>query len=497
MPPKELPGFYYDPGKNRYFPIRGPIPGAATRRPPPPAPPTPPPAATEGCSRKRARRPELLSAREMYGGGVIFSNKATRSTFKQQCHYLQASQPMIWKYQATTLVADKALEQLNTMVQTPQGLRESRMLLTGSMNGSIRLYGLGSALNNFGNEIEFLPQPAWTPVGKHKSAALPSVWSSEAPFSNFSSGITCIKKVGRHASDAPNTNVQQALVATLGSGESGGSVYIMDLSGTIDSAMRSWTACKVASLDHTVWTADCSSDGTHAAFGMDHGAGLLDLETNGLSWLCRSKSDILSQKFVHSGKVVLCGLRNGSIAPVDVRQKHHDHPTGVPSASTARRTVPMLRSKHHGRLRNQADKACSGYIYMSSAVCSLVTLSSDENYFLGSSMDGCIKLFDLRLIQKGGIQSYEGHVNSHTHLPLVVDPSETLLMSGGEDCTVRIWSIKTGELIFAQSVCDTPFTALCWPERSRDLCGSSPFDVNHSWGAWLGSRNGLFYMHGT
>jgi len=371
------------------------------------------------------------------------------------------------------------------------------MLVTGSMNGSIRLYGLGSALNNFGNEIEFLPQPAWTPVGKHKSAALPSVWSSEAPFSNFSSGITCIKKVGRHASDAPNTNVQQALVATLGSGESGGSVYIMDLSGTIDSAMRSWTACKVASLDHTVWTADCSSDGTHAAFGMDHGAGLLDLETNGLSWLCRSKSDILSQKFVHSGKVVLCGLRNGSIAPVDVRQKHHDHPTGVPSASTARRTVPMLRSKHHGRLRNQADKACSGYIYMSSAVCSLVTLSSDENYFLGSSMDGCIKLFDLRLIQKGGIQSYEGHVNSHTHLPLVVDPSETLLMSGGEDCTVRIWSIKTGELIFAQSVCDTPFTALCWPERSRDLCGSSPFDVNHSWGAWLGSRNGLFYMHGT
>jgi hypothetical protein len=372
MPPKELPGFYYDPEKNRYFPIKGPIPGAATRRPPPSAPPTPPPAATAGCSRKRARRPELLSAREMYGGGVIFSNKATRSTFKQQCQYLQASQPMVWKYQATTLVADKALEQLNTMVQTQQGLRESRMLVTGSLNGSIRFYGLGSALNNFGNEIEFLPQPAWTPVEKHKSAALPSVWSSEAAFSNFSSSISCIKKVGLHAPDASNTNssVQRVLVATLGSGESGGSVYIMDLSGTIDSAMGSWTACRVASLDRTVWTADCSSDGTHAAFGMDHGAGLLDLETRGLSWLCRSKSDILSQKFVHSGNVVLCGLRNGSIAPVDVRQKRHNHPTGVPSASTARRTVPMLRSKHQGRWRNQADKdKCSRYISMSSAVC--------------------------------------------------------------------------------------------------------------------------------
>ena len=57
------------------------------------------------------------------------------------------------------------------------------------------------------------------------------------------------------------------MVATLGSGQSGGSVYIMDLSGTIDSAVGSWTVCRVASLDRTVWTADCSSDGTHAAFG--------------------------------------------------------------------------------------------------------------------------------------------------------------------------------------------------------------------------------------
>ncbi|KAK8458779.1 hypothetical protein SEVIR_2G005400v4 [Setaria viridis] len=433
----------------------------------------------------------------MYGGGVIFSNKATRSTFKQQCHYVQAAQPMVWKYQATASVADKALVQLNTTVQTPQGLRKSRMLVTGSMNGSIRLYGLGSALNNFGNEMEFWPQPAWTPMGKHKSAALPSIWSSEAAFSILSSGITCIQKFGPHVPDASsNSSVQQALVATLGSGESGGSVYVMDLSDTIETTIGSWT--RVASLDHTVWTADCSSDSKHAAFGTDHGAGLVDLETRGFSRLCRSKSAILSLKFVHSGNVVLCGLRNGSIAPVDVRQKHLNHPTGVPSPSTARRTVPMLSTRHHGRWRNQADKdKCSRDISMSSAVCSLVTLSSDENYFLGSSMDGSIKLFDLRLIQKGGIQSYEGHVNSHTQLPLVVDPSETLLMSGGEDCTVRIWSIKTGELIFAQSVADTPFTAFCWPENSHDLCGSSLLDANHSWGAWLGSHDGLFYMHGT
>jgi WD40 repeat protein len=70
-------------------------------------------------------------------------------------------------------------------------------------------------------------------------------------------------------------------------------------------------------------------------------------------------------------------------------------------------------------------------------------------------------------------------------------------LSGGEDCTIRIWSIKTGELIFAQRVADTLFTALCWPENDLEMCGSLLFDVNHSWGAWLGSRDGMFYMHGT
>jgi hypothetical protein len=44
----------------------------------------------------------------------------------------------VWKYQGTTLVADRALEELRTTVQTPSGLRESKILVTGSMNGSIR-----------------------------------------------------------------------------------------------------------------------------------------------------------------------------------------------------------------------------------------------------------------------------------------------------------------------------------------------------------------------
>uniref|UniRef100_A0A0E0E6T2 Uncharacterized protein n=1 Tax=Oryza meridionalis TaxID=40149 RepID=A0A0E0E6T2_9ORYZ len=420
-PPKELPGFYYDPDKNRYFPIRGPIPGASTRRPapPPPAQPPPPQAAAAGC-RKTARQPELVHAREMYGGGVIFSNKR-KSTFMRQCQYAQASQPMVWKYKGTALVADKALEELHVTIQTPIGLKESKVLVTGNMNGTVRLYGLGTAIANIEDEMEFLPEPAWTPLVKQNApvnSALASIWSSETAFSKF-------------------------------------------LSST------------------------------------NSGAAFFDLERRALSWMYHCKSDILSQQFMQSGNVVLCGLRNGSIFPLDVRQKQHNRPTELASPGTARRNIP-LTPRRHNRWRNQADNAKSSRaISMSSAVCSLVVLSSDEHYFLGSSMDGSIKLFDLRLIQKGPIQSYAGHINSHTHLPLVVDPSETLLMSGGEDSTVRIWSIKTGEQIFAQSVAGSLFTALCWPESGCDLHNSSLFGVNHSWGAWMGSRDGVFYMHGT
>uniref|UniRef100_A0A0E0FXW7 Transducin/WD40 repeat-like superfamily protein n=1 Tax=Oryza nivara TaxID=4536 RepID=A0A0E0FXW7_ORYNI len=205
----ELPGFYYDPDKNRYFPIRGPIPGAATRRPapPPPAQPPPPQAAAAGC-RKTARQPELVHAREMYGGGVIFSNKR-KSTFMRQCQYAQASQPMVWKYKGTALVADKALEELYVTIQTPIGLKESKVLVTGSMNGIVRLYGLGTAIANIEDEMEFLPEPAWTPLIKQNApvnSALASIWSSETAFSKFLSSVTCIKKLQHCFPGADNTN---------------------------------------------------------------------------------------------------------------------------------------------------------------------------------------------------------------------------------------------------------------------------------------------------
>ena len=41
-----------------------------------------------------------------------------------------------------------------------------------------------------------------------------------------------------------------------------------------------------------------------------------------------------------------------------------------------------------------------------------------------------VRLYDHRLLQRGAVQCYEGHFNSHTHIQLGVDPSERFVMSG-------------------------------------------------------------------
>lgn len=105
-------------------------------------------------------------------------------------------------------MADKAVEELRTVVQTPSGLRESKVLVTGSINGTVRLFGLGTALQNFEDEVEYLSELAWTPLRKLKVAmksGLANIWSPETAFSNFSSSITCIKKFGHKFRDAATT----------------------------------------------------------------------------------------------------------------------------------------------------------------------------------------------------------------------------------------------------------------------------------------------------
>ncbi|KHN06661.1 DDB1- and CUL4-associated factor 4-like protein 2 [Glycine soja] len=107
-----------------------------------------------------------------------------------------------------------------------------------------------------------------------------------------------------------------------------------------------------------------------------------------------------------------------------------------------------------------------------------------------------MRLYDLRLLQRGVVQCYEGHVNSHTHMQISVDPSERFVMSGGEDCKLRLWSIKSGELLFEDKFSDSVISIVCYKTYEHGFKAEEENQYKHdsSQGAWLGSLEGLFYM---
>nr|XP_029117973.1 uncharacterized protein LOC105036131 isoform X2 [Elaeis guineensis] len=526
-PPKDLPGFYFDPEKNRYFPIKGPIPGA--KRPFSSSLGQGQPSgrnqhrAHQPGSRKQIKPSELLRLREIHGR-LLFSQKC-RHNFEQEYRKFQASYPVVWKYQNTIHSAVSALEQLDGIVQTPRGLEETKFLTTGNMIGAISLFEIGNVGRYFDYGLEWIPGAVWPPSSKHKvgcAYAIRSIWRLAETFSSFDSGISCIRRIAKHSHDRSDdsSSFQQALVTALGSGLSSGSVCILNLSEPLDLSLCSSSLdgriSRIASFDRTIWTADCNSNGKQAVIGTNLGAALIDLETRGLSWVYRSKSDVLSQQFDQSGNVVLCGHRNGAVIAVDIRERQRGYSDllagsspRIPDTHRTAHAHLARNDKRSTKFQHRKNLNSSNAVFMSSAVCSLVALQSYDQYFLGSSMDGSIKLFDCRLLQRGAVQSYEGHVNSHSHLQLGVDPSETLVMSGGEDHYLRIWTIRTGELIFEENFSNSVLATICWPRdgsgaygvqgsfKQPECCSEGSYEPTHSWGAWLGSCDALCYVHGT
>ncbi|KAH8522302.1 hypothetical protein H0E87_003075 [Populus deltoides] len=474
--PQELPGFYYDKEKNRYFPLKGPIPGSSRSSSSSSnnakKPSTNNTQESNFCRRTGVRISQLLQGREL-NGNVITSRKG-KCDFVEEFLKIQASQPVVWKYRSTEKIADSAMDQIHIDIHTAEGQTEANVLITGGVNGSLSLFEVGK-VGEHNHGVECIPDRMW-PVIEEKRAECGKdpgcIWRPPGASLHMSSNISCIKMCGKHSP------IQRALITTLGSETSGGSVYILNLAEPVDF--------------------DSSS-----AIGTNVGAALVNLETGMTSWVCRSKSDVLSQQIDPSGNIVLCGLRNGAILTVDVREKQERV-----SNRFIRHRIPYSSLGRQGPSSSKQWFEVKGNIYpsrtilMPSSVCSLVSLQSYDQYFLASSMDGLIKLYDQRMTKRGAVQSYEGHVNSHTRLQLGVDQSERFVMAGGEDCSLRLWSIKSGKLLFEEKISDSILSTVCW-KRSERLVktlneGKSYEEClsrqNHSWGTWFGSQEGLFYI---
>ncbi|XP_048218277.1 DDB1- and CUL4-associated factor 4 [Perognathus longimembris pacificus] len=127
-----------------------------------------------------------------------------------------------------------------------------------------------------------------------------------------------------------------------------------------------------------------------------------------------TNSDVLAQQFAVVTPLLFNGCRSGEIFAID------------------------LRSPTQGK----GWKATR--LFHDSAVTS-VKLLHEEQCLMASDMAGKIKLWDLRTTKC--IREYEGHVNEYAYLPLHVHEQEGLLVAVGQDCYTRIWSLHDAQLL--------------------------------------------------
>ncbi|KAG4946374.1 hypothetical protein JHK87_042381 [Glycine soja] len=466
--PKELPGFYYDPEKNRYFPIKGPIPGSSSK-PKTPALNSPQTSSNQesggSCCRKLRNRTlsKLLQARELDGHSVVIS-RYCRSNFTEEFRKMQASRPVVWKYRGTDGMRITALEHLRVDVQTSEGQTETDVLLTGSTNGSMSFSQVGGVGRNYDGGTKWRADCVKNYVkgrtDEHNEVLKPVFKPNRAALL-MSSRISSIRLGPKCSSHAVNDGhiVGRALFTTLGSETSGGSVYTLDLVEPLNLG----PALPYIDSDPVEFRL------LPIAIGTNLGGASVDLETGTISWFLHCKSDVFAQQIVSSGNVILCGLRNGAIVTVDSRESRESL-----SGRLITHRIPYTSSDKKVGGSNKEWFKLKGDIYpshtirMPSSISCLASLQFDDQYFLASSMDGSMRLYDLRLLQRGAVQCYEGHVNSHTRIQIGVDPSERFVMSGGEDCKLRLWSIKSGELLFEDKFSDSVISTVLKQKRKTN-----------------------------
>lgn len=522
---RDLPGFYFDAERNRYFPLSSRS-GQGRRESESVQDST---SHTKGGCRASPNVNfnvlQILHKREL-GANSSLRNACASNTFKQEYLETQASKPWVWSYREISGSADGAVEEFYANIQTNEGLQGANVITWGDSNG---IFGvceiMQSSAAEDGNDL-LKPQQIFPPLGEVRLAdtrSPPHLVPSRLGLIS-SSKVTAIRRL-RNALDVDHGSM---ICTTLGSAWEGGAIYLLKQKQVYDECWRNGqhlplNIVRCAVMDCSVWTAAYCAP-TKATLGTSKGAVLVHLETSALTWLVHSKSDVLSQQCDLTGNLIFCGFRNGYISMVDIRSPL-SRPRRMPfmqtrqeaSSSTWRERnasrKEMVRKGLGVRQMEMQPKTTAAEVAqnfcesmrMKSAVCSLVLLQSDETYLLASAMNGDINLWDRRLVEKGPVLTYEGNHNTHSMLSLGVDASESLLASGGEDRTIRIWGLRSGRLL--QTISGLPgvvhgFSSPTEFGNSRvngwKSCLAEPLiKESHAWRMWLGLSSGLMYMHGA
>ncbi|KAJ3166039.1 hypothetical protein HDU88_003582 [Geranomyces variabilis] len=134
------------------------------------------------------------------------------------------------------------------------------------------------------------------------------------------------------------------------------------------------------------------------------------------------KSHVLSQEFDETGTLLFNGCRNGRIHNCDLRER--------------------VTSSTFNLSPGQGDVTFTGS--HRSSVCTLKAISS--NRLVSAAMNGSIYMWDLRNT-RSPLLELAGQVNTHTKVNFAIDDYESTLVAAGEDRYMRTWSLRTGDLL--------------------------------------------------
>lgn len=381
---REIPGFYYDPNKKRYFKISKDHPRETFT-----------PSQTEGskdvCQNSSPmninfNKPRKISVvkhlqqREYTLNSPLMLTK--RDLLEKLSRLLKVKQKFslgpdgdyIGLPLVRRLECDLSHEKLLTLYVIQRNIYETEEII-----------GFHSLTNDKNSNLEFSSQFSYV-IASGKVTGL--LWSPHESTKDF------------------------FIVSSLGQGRESGETLLLKS----DFSWREMARC--TAQGSSVWTNSWSRNPQFSnliSAGTSRGTLIWDITSRRVIKL-KCASDVLAQEFSWGSPILYNGSRDGIIRTCDIRMTVSDN-------------WPVL---------------CMRQGVLASVTC--IRALRDGNYLLSSGLDGSLKMWDLRT--RACVQNYQGHINEITHkLPFHVDPTESLIFAAGQDLMTRIWSISSGELL--------------------------------------------------
>ncbi|KND03236.1 uncharacterized protein SPPG_02290 [Spizellomyces punctatus DAOM BR117] len=151
--------------------------------------------------------------------------------------------------------------------------------------------------------------------------------------------------------------------------------------------------------------------------------------------LMPGKTDVLAQAFDKMGTVLYSGCRDGSIHLFDVR-----------TSGTIANEMTLGQSGRGGTVQTHEGGSIRRLAHPS-AICCIQDLGA--NQVLSAAMDGSMYMWDTRF-PTSPIVEFHGHVNTHARINFCVNEDKNVLIAAGLDRHLRAWSMRTGALLSQQ-----------------------------------------------